>query len=61
MPQLLHPQKKPVKVYRSAEEWLAAEHGIGPTSDPTQEQSVEVNSNARLAGRSLKTSEGKES
>jgi hypothetical protein len=27
MPLLLHPKQKPVKVYRSAGEWLAKEHG----------------------------------
>ena len=59
MPQLLHTKRKPVKVYRSAEEWLAKEHGVGPTSDPTQEQSTAANNNTQLSGKSLRV--GKES
>jgi hypothetical protein len=61
MPFLIHPTTKPVKVYRSAEEWLAKEHGVGLITDSTQEQSAAANNNTRLSGQPLKRNEVKES
>jgi len=61
MPFLMNPKRKPIRVYRSAEEWLMKEHGVSPIVDPAQEQSAAANNNTRLSGQPLKRNEVKES
>jgi hypothetical protein len=57
----MNPKRKPIRVYRSAEEWLMKEHGVSPIVDPAQEQSAAANNNTRLSGQPLKRNEVKES